>query len=551
MWKEIRKLFIKDAYQKLDIEEYYRLRGKKVSFIFVLIITVFMGSLIPVLIFLLNSISAAIGLSVGIVGSLICLVFILKGNEKIGSAIQILIVQFSLIAVMASSVFIMKNEEIGYVMITVVGLFIGMLIPSGILVSNKFTIVSGLITTVSLIVVPLVRNEPALTRRIPLMVGTMLIVICLIYFITHLQNQLMTMSLLENKKNRKSLEEIKGMIFRIKSIRDRSDSVQTAINSGLSEIKEIINTYSQKITVLFESSVRLTAIADATQKNLGILVAAVNNITNQINTQSSLVKKNSATQESMFSDIQQITGNIKKADDINVRLNSTMALGKESVSGSMHTVQQLDAYKDQMMDVINVLNTIAEQTNMLAMNASIEAAHAGAAGVGFAIVANEVRTLADNAGNQTGEIETIIRQMNSKISESVSFIKKSDAAILDISEISKQSYSAISEISKAMDNFVVGNRNSLDGTNQLVTITSSVQNSAVEEEKVSSSVIKDYDGLKSYFNELNDVIGNLKEYNERTVSILENITRIISENDEMNRNINQLLSEYTEEKIIS
>jgi methyl-accepting chemotaxis protein len=136
------------------------------------------------------------------------------------------------------------------------------------------------------------------------------------------------------------------------------------------------------------------------------MVATVDEIANNTNAAAS---KAEATNNNAISGKEGVTQTIAKIDELSEKLRE-----------SENIVHQLAKDSDTIGSVLDVIRGIAEQTNLLALNAAIEAARAGEQGRGFAVVADEVRTLASRTQDSTQEIETIISSLQGRTKEIVS-----------------------------------------------------------------------------------------------------------------------------------
>jgi twitching motility protein PilJ len=119
---------------------------------------------------------------------------------------------------------------------------------------------------------------------------------------------------------------------------------------------------------------------------------------------------------------------------------------RENIQDTSKRIKRLGESSQQIGEIINLINDIAEQTSILALNASIQAAMAGESGRGFAIVADEVQQLAERAGNSTRQIETIIKGIQTDTNEAIASMEQSTIGVVSGANLAKAAGEDLSEI---------------------------------------------------------------------------------------------------------
>ena len=174
------------------------------------------------------------------------------------------------------------------------------------------------------------------------------------------------------------------------------------------------------------------------------------NVNHIIEKQSGAEHDNAKSVSEMVANLEDIGALIEKAQVLSEELTQQSISGRSEVQKSQTVINEISEKSKKMSDVIQVIDSVANQTNLLAMNAAIEAAHAGTAGKGFAVVADEIRKLSEGTQKSAHDISTIISEIVAVIQSGGQSMIDTQNAFKKISETIDIQSNAVQEISKSI-----------------------------------------------------------------------------------------------------
>ncbi|MEW8397016.1 MAG: methyl-accepting chemotaxis protein [Candidatus Thiodiazotropha sp.] len=187
------------------------------------------------------------------------------------------------------------------------------------------------------------------------------------------------------------------------------------------------------------------------------------------------------------------------------------------VGKAVDTVQRVEQDSERIGSVLDVIRGIADQTNLLALNAAIEAARAGEQGRGFAVVADEVRTLAKRTQDSTQEIQEMIESLQSGVHETVSVMKISQEQAAESVEQAGRAHGALEEITRVVDTISQMSSQIATAAEEQSAVAEDINRSIVEithvAEETTNNSVKSYEASEGMSREVDLLSGLLSEFN--------------------------------------
>lgn len=265
----------------------------------------------------------------------------------------------------------------------------------------------------------------------------------------------------------------------------------------------------------FEANAQIFSLAQS-DKTVHHLTDIVSRMEKQIHSQEYSIDQTSSAIEQMSSSIAAIIQTIQTASQLADKLKNYSETGSRAIKEARLAIDEIKDASQSVSEILAVIQRIAAQTNLLSMNASIEAAHAGKSGTGFALVAQSVRTLADESTKSSKKIENYISEMDEQIQIAIQTIVSTTKIFSSIQKNINENTELIETIFNAMNE---------------------EESAAQDTATAIASVIAVGQGIKTQFQTQKEAAINVEETVTLIIDIADRMRQLLAAESEMTKNL--------------
>ena len=341
-----------------------------------------------------------------------------------------------------------------------------------------------------------------------------------------------------------ALEHNHAMICTLKKETEAMSAVSSVLSGTMEETTAAIKQIGGNVQSVNDKAMTQAAAVTETVATIEQINGKLNRLVTRIEMQTEDITRSSGVITQMAENTVRITQMLEQNNGLIKKVYSQTKLGKDGAQMANEVVRQIAEKSASLLEASQVIQNIANQTNLLAMNAAIEAAHAGEAGKGFAVVAEEIRKLAEESNMQGKQIGVVIKESTEiigRLTETGAQAEKTFISVYEsVSEISEQEDTMVAVMSNQEEN----GRQVLEAIGKINGVTDEIRAGSAEMLEGGGQIEQEMHKLAAITHETTGNMSEIASGAEQITKAIEEVNKITQENKQSIENLAHEVSQF-------
>ena len=323
------------------------------------------------------------------------------------------------------------------------------------------------------------------------------------------------------------IEKLQNIMKDIKSSRVDIDSAEERLKQGLETAMDSISVITKDIQAVDETLETQTKYVNGTARSVGKIAQNIAQLEQLVDEQGMNADSAGTAIGDMLDSINAVNDSVASLSESFDSLENLSNAGIEKQSEMNTAIGEIESQSRMLLEANSIIANIAGQTNLLSMNAAIEAAHAGEAGQGFAVVADEIRKLSENSSRQSRSIGHQLAAIKDSIARVVQASEETSLTFGSVNEKIKATDSLVKQIHSAMEEQKSGSVQIGDALREMNHSTSEVKNASREMADGNEAILQEVMHLKTSNDAMNESVRNMQNSTNVMSDTSENLKNIV------------------------
>lgn len=339
------------------------------------------------------------------------------------------------------------------------------------------------------------------------------------------------------------VEKLQRIIRQIKGSSNENQAIGLDLATSAEEIASIVEEINATMISLREKTEILNQELQQNRESLEINQGQMAEVDSQIEGEGAIITQSSATIEEMIASIKNLSSGAGEKEELLRSLSQQAEEGQREMAVTMEDIGEVNKSGEVILELLTMIDGIVDQIGLLSMNAAIEAAHAGDAGKGFTVVADEIRKLAVTTGESAGRISSSVKDvlnrivsMQERAGRTQGSIKEMTEGIIQVSKTIQEVVEALKEISSGSDQILTGLAEMVNSSAQVRDTSGQVKESSrkMAEEMVNLGQLSEqnYHGIQEITSGMKEISVALADLSNLGTRNSDNIVRLNQELDQ-------------------